>query len=58
MLFRQGAAAGSSSLVKMSIGYQLGGQAFSEIIFFQDKRACDEFTRGVLVDKPRSAAIL
>ncbi|MDX2452710.1 hypothetical protein [Desulfosarcina sp.] len=30
----------------MSIGFQAGGQAFSEIIFFEDKRAYDEFTSG------------
>jgi lipid-binding SYLF domain-containing protein len=29
-----------------SIGFQLGGEAFSQIIFFQDKRAYDEFTSG------------
>jgi hypothetical protein len=29
-----------------SIGFQFGGQAFSEIIFFQDKRAYDDFTSG------------
>lgn len=45
-VYRQGIATGISSLVKMSIGYQLGGQVFSEIIFFQDKRAYDEFTSG------------
>ena len=33
-------------LYKATIGFQLGGQAFSEIIFFQDKRAYDEFTSG------------
>lgn len=37
---------GEVSLVKLSIGWQAGGQAFSEIIFFQDKRAYDEFTSG------------
>ena len=30
----------------MSVGFQAGGQAFSQIIFFQDKRAYDEFTSG------------
>ena len=30
----------------MSVGFQLGGQAFSEVIFFEDKRAYDEFTSG------------
>jgi len=37
---------GETSLVKGSIGFQLGGQAFSQMIFFQDKRAYDEFTSG------------
>lgn len=37
---------GEVSMVKLSIGWQAGGQAFSEIIFFQDKRAYDEFTSG------------
>jgi lipid-binding SYLF domain-containing protein len=37
---------GTTSLVKLSIGFQLGGQAYSQMIFFQDKRAYDEFTSG------------
>ena len=45
-VYRGGKVTGTTSLVKLSIGFQLGGQAFSEIIFFQDKRAYDEFTSG------------
>jgi hypothetical protein len=30
----------------LSIGFQAGGQAYSEIIFFQDKRDLDEFESG------------
>ncbi len=37
---------GTTSLAKLSIGFQFGGQAFSQILFFQDKRAYDEFTSG------------
>lgn len=37
---------GNVSLIKGSIGFQFGGQAFSQIIFFQDKRAYDEFISG------------
>lgn len=37
---------GTVNMTKVSIGFQLGGQAFSEIIFMQDKRAFDEFTSG------------
>lgn len=30
----------------MTIGFQLGGQAFSQMVFFQDARAFKEFTGG------------
>jgi lipid-binding SYLF domain-containing protein len=33
-------------LIKGSIGWQFGGQAFSQMIFFADKRAYDDFTSG------------
>ena len=45
-VYRGGKVTGQSTLVEGSIGFQIGGQAFSQIIFFQDKRAYDEFTRG------------
>jgi lipid-binding SYLF domain-containing protein len=45
-VYRGGNVTGTASLIKATIGFQLGGQAFSEIIFFQDKRAYDEFTSG------------
>jgi lipid-binding SYLF domain-containing protein len=38
--------AGTVTVTKLSVGFQLGGQAFSEIIFLKDKRAYDEFTSG------------
>ncbi len=38
--------AGDVTLASLSIGFQLGGQAFSEIIFLKDERAFDEFTAG------------
>lgn len=37
---------GESSVTQVSVGLQAGGEAYSEIIFFQDKRAFDEFTSG------------
>ncbi len=43
-VYEQGRISGTASLVKVSIGFQLGGQAFSEIIFFQDKWAYRKFT--------------
>lgn len=37
---------GTATMMKVSVGFQLGGQAFSEIIFFEDERAYNEFTSG------------
>jgi lipid-binding SYLF domain-containing protein len=37
---------GDTSMTQLSVGFQLGGQAYSQIIFFEDKRAFDEFTGG------------
>jgi len=37
---------GDTSMTQVTIGFQLGGQAYSQIIFFEDKRAFDEFTGG------------
>lgn len=45
-VYRGGKITGETSLVKGSIGFQLGGQAFRQIIFFEDKRAYNEFISG------------
>ena len=45
-VYKGGSVTGETSLMKATIGFQLGGQAFSEIIFFEDKRAYDDFTSG------------
>ena len=45
-VFEQGAHVGNTSMTQVTVGFQLGGQAFSQIIFFEDKRAFDEFTSG------------
>jgi lipid-binding SYLF domain-containing protein len=45
-VYRGGKVTGEVSLIKGSIGWQFGGQAFSQMIFFADKRAYDDFTSG------------
>ena len=45
-VYRGGKVTGTAKLFKGTIGFQLGGQAFKEIIFFEDKRAYDDFTSG------------
>jgi lipid-binding SYLF domain-containing protein len=43
-VFERGAYIGDSSMTQLSVGFQLGGQVYSQIVFFEDKRALDEFT--------------
>ena len=45
-VFEKGNVIGSTTLTQISIGFQLGGQAFSQIIFFKDKQALRRFTEG------------
>lgn len=45
-VYRQGTYAGDSTMTQVSVGLQAGGQAYSQILFFEDKRAFDEFTNG------------
>lgn len=45
-VYKQGALSGKVMMSKLSVGFQLGGQAFSQIIFFKDKRAYTDFTNG------------
>ena len=37
---------GDTSMTQVTVGFQLGGEAYSQIIFFEDKRAFTEFTSG------------
>ncbi len=45
-VYERGRFSGMVEMHQATIGFQLGGQAFSQIIFFQDQRAYDEFTSG------------
>jgi lipid-binding SYLF domain-containing protein len=45
-VFARGRYVGDISMTQLSVGLQLGGQAYSQIIFFEDRRAFDEFTNG------------
>ncbi len=46
IVYRGGQPVGKSELKQVTIGLQLGGQKFAEVIFFKDKTALDDFTRG------------
>ncbi|MEO8486371.1 MAG: YSC84-related protein [Betaproteobacteria bacterium] len=45
-VFEKGRHIGDTSMTQLTIGLQLGGQAYSQIIFFQDAAALKSFTSG------------
>ncbi len=58
-VYERGQIIGKSTLTQVSIGLQLGGQAYSEIVFFQTRQALDNFRLGHLrLDAQASAVAL
>ena len=45
-VYRQGKVIGFTSTTDISIGAQAGGQAYSQIIFFENDEALKKFTGG------------
>jgi lipid-binding SYLF domain-containing protein len=45
-VYKHGKYVGDTSMTQLSVGAQAGGQAYSQIIFFEDQRSFDEFTKG------------
>jgi lipid-binding SYLF domain-containing protein len=45
-VYRGGKRVGLTSMSQISYGLQLGGQSYSQIIFFRDERAFTDFTSG------------
>lgn len=45
-VYRNDAVTGKSSMSQISIGFQAGGQSYSQVVFFENKKAFDTFTSG------------
>ena len=45
-VFRGGKKVGKTKMSQITYGLQLGGQVYSQMIFFRDERAFDDFTSG------------
>ena len=58
-VYQRGRLIGRSTLTQVTIGLQLGGQAYSEVVFFRDQDALDNFKVGHLkLDAQASAVAL
>jgi lipid-binding SYLF domain-containing protein len=45
-VYSKGKYIGDTSMTQVTVGFQLGAEGFSEMIFFEDQRALQEFTEG------------
>lgn len=45
-VYERGVLAGTAKLTQVTVGAQLGGQSYAEVIFFESPRALDEFKDG------------
>ena len=45
-VYEQGKHVGNTSMTQVTVGFQLGGQVYSQFIFFRDQTALDSFRRG------------
>ena len=58
-VYQGGSIIGKSTLTQVSVGFQFGGQAYSEIVFFQTSQALENFKLGHLkLDAQASAVAL
>ena len=56
-VYRQGEYVGNSKITQASIGFQFGAQEFSEIIFFKNKAAYDNFVSGNVEFNAQASAV-
>jgi lipid-binding SYLF domain-containing protein len=56
-VYEGGKLIGTSSLTQVTIGLQLGGQSYSEVVFLKDAAAMDNFKRGKLKLSGQATAV-
>jgi lipid-binding SYLF domain-containing protein len=56
-VFDQGKMIGDASLSQGTIGFQLGGQVYSEVIFFEKKENLEAFKKGEFAFSAQASAV-
>ncbi len=57
VVYKKNVVIGSSKLKQASIGLQLGGQQYTEVIFFEGKKSFEKFTNGNLKFDAQASAV-
>ena len=55
--FEQGKHIGFARMTQLTIGFQAGGQAYSEVVFFETKEAFDRFKEGKIEMSAQVSAV-
>jgi lipid-binding SYLF domain-containing protein len=57
VLFEKGHAVGKSAMGQVTIGFQLGGQVYSELIFFENASSLSDFKHGNFAFAAQASAV-
>jgi lipid-binding SYLF domain-containing protein len=57
ILFEKGKTAGKAKMTQVSVGFQFGGQAYREVIFFEDQAAINRFKEGKIEFAGQASAV-
>jgi lipid-binding SYLF domain-containing protein len=57
VVYEHGKRIGRSTLSQLTIGFQAGGQEYSEVVIFKDQAALDNFKKGKLKLNAQASAI-
>ncbi len=57
VVYEKDKAIGTAKMVQVTIGFQWGGQAYSELVFFENKAALERFKNGNLEFSAQASAV-
>jgi lipid-binding SYLF domain-containing protein len=57
IVYEGGKMIGKAKMKQVSVGFQFGGQAYREVIFFEDKTALDKFKEGKFEFAAQASAV-
>ena len=57
IVYEQGIMVGSAKMSQVTVGFQVGGQAYRELIFFETKEALDKFKKNAVELTAQASAV-
>ena len=57
ILYEKGTAVGHAKMKQVTVGFQFGGQAYREVIFFESQEALDQFKGGKFELSAQASAV-